>query len=151
MSKTIQIRGYKPSQCKTKSEALAPHSWVSHPVTEHLGDYLRVTKPIFTVLLYSQPFHNLQNTSYLLNITFMFVAGATLVKYESDSKDLSCYFARWEISTTAKFTTEALVTNPSQFCLAVAIWKATSLPNSPGRKFWYHVDLAHGTVFGGRP
>ena len=58
-----------------------------------------------------QMFQNHQNTCCILNITFIFDrchhdwAAAAPVKYECDSKNLICIFARTKLSLTEKLTT----------------------------------------------
>ena len=61
-------------------------------------------------------FHNCQNKLQMLDIAFIFdrccrsSAAMTPVKYECDSKNLTCTFARLKILLTEKLTSGALVT-----------------------------------------
>ena len=75
-----------------------------------------VTKPISSVPLFSIFFQYYHNTSYLLNITFIFdrcrssSAAVASVKYKCDSNNLRGSFGRSKILLTEKLTNGALVT-----------------------------------------
>ena len=86
-----------------------------------------VTKPIASVPLFSQIFFIVKR--HLLNIAFIFdrcrrsSAAGTPVKYEYDSRNLACSFARSKILLTEKLTNGALVTpTPVLYDCVLSMW-----------------------------
>ena len=75
-----------------------------------------VTKPIFSVPLFSRFFQNYQNTCYIYDITFIFDrcrrsrAAETPGKYECDLRYLAYTFTKSNFPVTEKLTNGALVT-----------------------------------------